>query len=322
MHLARASACLPRTGDAPRPATTIGRSVECLSLLASALEAPSGAPRPRLPRLNPRVASRTLIAAVRTQPSMPSLAVGLAAAILRARGDEAHVLELEPSVERWAEPLVSGLLEPTDRILLLDAPTTIRSLPRVLGGIPVSRDLGGLGCSIAELDLPPVPDFSDFAAERTRVLPIAAHAPSGRHRGIAEVLHEIREYARRHSTPDLVFVDHALNRAAGFLPALIDAMQVHAPGVQWMAAVSVDPSHEPLCRRTVRAAAHAGLRVLVIRASGATDPTRVEEVRRLAAEAGIAVRIDASAAQPRFALANLAAAVHHATVFDSIALKD
>lgn len=318
MHLSRHESVPFRIEDGSRFTKNIGRSSECLSLLAPV----PVAARPRLCRLNPRMASRTLVAAVRTQPSMPSLTVGLAAAILRARGDEAHVIELEPLVEHWAEPLVSALLEPTAQILLLDAPTTIRSLPRALGGIPVARELGGLGCTLAQLDLPPVPDFSDFSAERTRVLPIAVHAPSGRHRGIAEVLHEIREYARRHATPDLVFVDPAVNRIPGFLPALADAVQVHAPGVQWMAAVSVDPSHEPLCRRTVRAAAHAGLRVLVIRASGATDPTRVEEVRRLAAEAGIAVRIDASAAQPRFALANLAAAVHHATVFDSIALKD
>jgi hypothetical protein len=286
---------------------------------------PSSSPPVRL-RLRPidaPPARRTVVAAVRSQPTLPSLVAALSLAIVRARGDEASFLELAPEVGEWEDALVPALLRPTDRILLLDAPPTLRALPTTLGDIPVVRELRAIPGAADQLEAPPVPDFSDYPVSRTRVLPIALRAPSGRHRKLAETLHEIREYARRHATPDLVFVDHAVNAIPGFLGELVAAIQTHAPGIQWMAAVALDGRHETPTRRTIRAAALAGLRVLVIRADGSpSDDASLAELCRHAADAGIAVRVDRNALRRGAGPTGPAGGGDSGTVFDSIALKD
>jgi hypothetical protein len=168
-----------------------------------------------------------------------------------------------------------------------------------------------------------VPDFSDLEPARTRVLPIAVAGASGAPRSLGVVLHEVREYMRRHHAPDLVFLDPALNRCAGAFEGLVESLQSHAPGVQWMAALAVGrtEAEDGLSRKRLRMAASAGLRSVVLR-TAEVGVARTAMLAEQAGEAGLAVRVAGEGAGGSFRAMNLRSAVVHVTPFDSIALAD
>jgi hypothetical protein len=123
-----------------------------------------------------------------------------------------------------------------------------------------------------------VPDFTDQTFAQTRWLPIAASGVAGECRPLAAVLHEIREYARRYAMPNLIFVDDALNNEDNTFAALVETIQDHATGVQWMSAVRVGASDaDGLSRRIMRRAAIAGLRQITFRATDECADVRVTD---------------------------------------------
>lgn len=212
-----------------------------------------------------------------TGARMPSLAAARVTASLRARGHAVRYLETD-----GADLLrLPALRQTVDVLVAVDADDSIRVAARASGVADGWRH-DAL-----------VPDFTDLPLERTRLLPISAASASGAARPLASVLHEIREYARRHAMPDLVFVDPALNGPAGILGGLVDSIQRHAHGVQWMAAVRVGHHDESdgLSRRLLRAAALAGLRGLALRASADAPPARIAELVAHAGGAGITTRV-------------------------------
>jgi hypothetical protein len=207
---------------------------------------------------------------------MPSLAAARVTASLRSRGHSVRYLESD-----GADLLRFPALRPTvDVLVSVDADDSIRVAARA-DGVADGWRHDAL-----------VPDFTDLSFTRTRLLPISAASASGAARPLALVLHEIREYARRHAMPDLVFVDPALNGPGGILGGLVDSIQRHAHGVQWMATARVGHDEaDGLSRRLLRAAALAGLRGLALRASADAPPARIAELVAHAGGAGITTRV-------------------------------
>jgi hypothetical protein len=245
----------------------------------------SSAARSRLAPIGAAARQRVLIAVVRTPSGLPSLAAGRVAAARRALGDEVRLAEFE------GEGLLAlpRLGSDTDLLVLVDSEDRIRVFPATdaPGSTSISTLISGAGAGASRL----VPDFSDYPFERTRVLPIAA-AVGGAPRPLGALLHEVREYVRRHASPDLVFVDRALNRDPALLGGLVDSVQRHAHGVQWMAALRVDDgSSDGLSRRFLRAAAGAGLRSVVLRAPAGAAERRARELAVHAGDAGISTRV-------------------------------
>lgn len=245
----------------------------------------SSAARSRLAPIGAAARQRVLIAVVRTPSGLPSLAAGRVAAARRALGDEVRLAEFEG--ERL---LALPRLGPdTDLLVLVDSEDRIRVFPATdaPGSTSTSTSISISGAGASGL----VPDFSDYPFERTRVLPIAA-SDGGAPRPLGALLHEVREYVRRHASPDLVFVDRALNRDPALLEGLVDSVQRHAHGVQWMAALRVDDgSSDGLSRRFLRAAAAAGLRSVVLRAPAGPAERRARELAVHAGDAGISTRV-------------------------------
>ena len=269
------------------------------------------APRPRLIPIGEanggRACRKSLVAVIRTQPSLPSLAAARVAAVLRARGDEVRFVEFEGN-GLLALPRL-GL--DADLVALVDADDEVRMFP---ANAAAMSDAAAPGL---------VPDFSDYPFARTRILPIAAWM-AGATRPLGAVLHEIREYMRRYASPDLVFVDRALNGDATLLEGLIGSIQRHAHGVQWMAAVRVeDAASDGLSRKLLRAAAGAGLRSLVLRVETDHAEQRAHELAAHAGDAGITTRIVADEPSIEIQRANLRAALRGAGAgaFTDIALK-
>lgn len=249
---------------------------------------------------------KSLVAVIRTQPSLPSLAAARVAAALRARGDEVRFVEFEGD----------GLLAlprlgvDAELVALVDSDDEVRLFPAnsAADGVETAAAL--------------VPDFSDYPFARTRVLPIAAGTNSAM-RPIGAVLHEVREYARRYAMPDLVFVDRALNADRALFAGLIDTIQRHAPGIQWMAAVEIgDAESDGLSRKVLRAAASAGLRSLVLRNDGVRVHDRAQELAAHAGGAGVLTRIVCPEPSIETSRANLIAAIRGGShAFADIALK-
>ena len=268
------------------------------------------AARPRLSPIGAVACQRALVAVVRQQPALPSLEAGRVTAGLRARGHSVRVAEFEGR-GILALPRVGS---DADLVVLVDADEQVRTFPADLALDPAEGD-GGVAL---------VPDFSDYPHARTRVLPIAAAHRAGM-RPLGALLPEVREYMRRYASPDLVFIDRALNDDPMLLEGLVGSIQRHAHGVQWMAAVEVrcGPS-DGLSRRLVRAAAVAGLRSLVLRADGADATHRAQELASHAADAGILTRVVVPEPGIEIQRRNLIAALrgggNHA--FADIALKD
>jgi len=247
---------------------------------------PSAIPAPRpaaipvsRPSASPDLPAARLHCEVRVAHAgarMPSLAAARITASLRAHGHSVRYVESD-----GADLLrLPALRQTVDVLVAVDADDSIRVAARTTGVAEAWRH--------DEL----VPDFTDHAFERTRLLPISAASASGATRSLAAVLHEIREYARRHAMPDLVFVDPALNGPAGVLGGLVESIQRHAHGVQWMAAARVGADEaDGLSRKLLRSAALAGLRGLVLRAASDAHPARLSELAAHARGAGIATRV-------------------------------
>lgn len=251
---------------------------------------------------------KSLVAVIQTQPNLPSLAAARVAAVLRARGDEVRFVEFEGD-GLLALPRL-GL--DADLVALVDADDEVRMFPANAAAVSDSAAPGL------------VPDFSDYPFARTRVLPIAA-AAGGATRSLGAMLHEVREYARRYAMPDLVFIDRALNADHALFAGLIDAIQRHAPGVQWMAAVHVNHDEsDALSRKTIRAAAASGVRSLVLRTEDERSADRARELATHAGDAGILTRIVAAAPLIEISRANVIAAIRGGSshAFADIALKD
>ncbi|MEY3026398.1 MAG: hypothetical protein RL136_2400 [Planctomycetota bacterium] len=286
--------------------------------LSSASIAPA---RPRLRAISPTHRDRALIAVVRTQPELPSLAGARLAAALRARGDEVRMTELDGR-DLLALPRLG---HDVDLVAIVDADDAVRVFPASRG---VDLATGRFGTDL-------VPDFTDHPHERTRVLPIEA-SPRGERRPLGALLHEVREYMRRYATPDLVFTDHALNACPALYEGLVGAIQRHAHGIQWMAALTVGATaQDGLSRRLLRASAASGLRSVVFRADtemhGASAEARAQELAGYAADAGVLTRIVVAEPSPATRHANLRAAIRGTAadsiggridLFSSIALKD
>ena len=271
-----------------------------------------GAQRPRLTPIGAATRWSTLVAVVRTEPRLPSLAAARMTAALRARGDEVRVVETDEA-GLLAIPRV-GL--GVDLVAMIDADDEIRTFP----SSPAAE------AAAAASDL--VPDFSDYSHARTRFLPIAAGV-GGTLRPLGAVLHEVREYSRRYAMPDLVFVDCELNADPAIFVGLVDSIQRHAPGVQWMAAVGVDDGDtsgdtDGLSRKTMRAAAAAGLRSIVLRADGKAAIERARALAMHAGDAGILARIAVAAPTITIDRANVIAAMRvlGASTITDIAMKD
>jgi hypothetical protein len=287
-----------------------------VSSVGAAAGSPSGIQRPRLTPVRASSRWSALVAVVRTEPRLPSLAAARMTATLRARGDDVRVVETDEA-GLLAIPRV-GL--GVDLVAMIDADDEIRTFP----SSPAAE------AAAAASDL--VPDFSDYSHARTRFLPIAAGV-GGTLRPLGAVLHEVREYARRYAMPDLVFVDRELNADPALFAGLIDSIQRHAPGVQWMAAVGVDDGDtnggtDGLSRKTMRAAAAAGLRSIVLRAegeaSGGRSVARARALAMHAGDAGILARIAVAAPTITIDRANVIAAMRvlGASTIADIAMKD
>jgi hypothetical protein len=233
----------------------------------------------------PRARRDALIAVMREPSQLPSLAAARVIAGLRARGDAVSVFEL-PARE-FAQLVALGcvvkagdLRWPSNRsaacVLAVDANDHIHAL-RVENEFNVAHLGHGL-----------VPDFTDQSFSQMRWLPIAASGVAGESRPLAAVLHEIREYARRYALPNLIFVDDALNNNDNTFAALVETIQDHATGVQWMCTVRVGASDDDgLSRRLMRRAAIAGLREVTLCTTDACFNARVTELVKYAREAGI-----------------------------------
>ena len=287
-----------------------------VSSVGAAAGSPTGIQRPRLTPVRASSRWSALVAVVRTEPRLPSLAAARMTAALRARGDDVRVVETDEA-GLLAIPRV-GL--GVDLVAMIDADDEIRTFP----SSPAAE------AAAAASDL--VPDFSDYSHARTRFLPIAAGV-GGTLRPLGAVLHEVREYARRYAMPDLVFVDRELNADPALFAGLIDSIQRHAPGVQWMAAVGVDDADTNggtvgLSRKTMRAAAAAGLRSIVLRAegeaSGGRSVARARALAMHAGDAGILARIAVAAPTITIDRANVIAAMRvlGASTIADIAMKD
>lgn len=131
------------------------------------------------------------------------------------------------------------------------------------------------------LDASPIPDFTDFPWDRyrVRIIPIMASrgcqwnrcnfcsdivSVSGRSlrtRSVDNVLHEMREQARRHATTNFLFLDLKLNSSPTLFRGLIENIPRNVPGAQWIGTVHVDQRRDNgLSRADLRAAVAAGMR--------------------------------------------------------------
>lgn len=127
----------------------------------------------------------------------------------------------------------------------------------------------------------PVPDFTDFPWDRypVRVVPLMASrgcqwdrcnfcsdvvSVSGRtfrSRPAESVLQEMREQARRHATGNFLFLDLKLNSNPNLLRGIVEEVQHHVPGAQWIGTVHVDTRNDNgLSRGELKAAVRAGMR--------------------------------------------------------------
>lgn len=139
----------------------------------------------------------------------------------------------------------------------------------------------GAAPPLRPLDLTPIPDFTDFPWDRYRVhiVPIMAGrgcqwnrcnfcsdivSVSGRtyrNRSLEHVLHEMREQARRYATNNFLFLDLKLNSNPGLFRGIIENVQRHVRGAQWIGTVHVDRRRDNgLSRHDLKSAVGAGMR--------------------------------------------------------------
>lgn len=131
------------------------------------------------------------------------------------------------------------------------------------------------------LDATPIPDFRDFpwGRYRVRIIPLMASrgcqwsqcsfcsdvvSVSGRefrNRSVSHVLDEMREQAARHDTRNFLFLDLKLNSNPNLFRGVIENVQTHVPGAEWIGTVHVDQRRDNgLSRADLSAAVAAGMR--------------------------------------------------------------
>jgi len=131
------------------------------------------------------------------------------------------------------------------------------------------------------LDAGPVPDFTDFPWDRyrVRIIPlmtgrgcqwnrcnfcsdiISVSGRTFRTRSVDNVMHEMREQARRHQTTNFLFLDLKLNSNPAMFRGIIENVQRNVRGAQWIGTVHVDQRRDNgLSRADLRAAVSAGMR--------------------------------------------------------------
>lgn len=134
---------------------------------------------------------------------------------------------------------------------------------------------------LRELDLAPMPDYTDFPWDRyrLRIVPVmtgrgcqwgrcsfcsdvvSASGRSFRTRSVDSVLDEMREQSRRHQTSNFLFLDIKLNSNPAMLRGIADNLQHHVHGAQWIGTVHVDQRKDNgLSPRDLRAAVASGMR--------------------------------------------------------------
>ncbi len=134
---------------------------------------------------------------------------------------------------------------------------------------------------LRQLDLSPVPDFTDFPWDRypVKIIPmmtgrgcqwgkclfcsdvVSANGRTYRTRSLDSVLHEMREQARRHATGNFLFLDLKLNSNPALLRGIAENAQSAVPGAQWIGTVHVDGRRDNgLSRADLRAAVASGMR--------------------------------------------------------------
>ena len=134
---------------------------------------------------------------------------------------------------------------------------------------------------LRKLDRAPMPDFTDFPWDRYkfRVVPVmtgrgcqwnrctfcsdivSASGRTFRTRGLASVMAELREQARRYNTANFLFLDLKLNSNPAMFRGIVEEIQSHVHGAQWVGTVHVDQrTDNGLTRRELRAAVAAGMR--------------------------------------------------------------
>ena len=134
---------------------------------------------------------------------------------------------------------------------------------------------------VKNFDAAPIPDFTDFPWDRyrVRIIPmmtgrgcqwnrcnfcsdvISASGRTFRTRGVEAVLDEMREQARRHATTNFLFLDLKLNSNPSMFRGLVEGVQRHVPGAEWIGTVHVDRRRDNgLSRAELKAAVGAGMR--------------------------------------------------------------
>lgn len=134
---------------------------------------------------------------------------------------------------------------------------------------------------VRDFDAAPIPDFTDFPWDRyrVRIIPImtgrgcqwnrcnfcsdiiSASGRTFRTRSVDAVLDEMREQARRHATTNFLFLDLKLNSNPSMLRGLVEGVQRHVPGAEWIGTVHVDRRRDSgLSRAELRAAVASGMR--------------------------------------------------------------
>lgn len=192
---------------------------------------------------------------------------------------------LPGTAEAWRE--IPGLLAVVGAESDLMIPDIVRAA--IAGGdlltfdgvvLPDGRRSGPAG-PLRGLDRAPIPDFTDFPWDRYgfRVIPVMTGrgcqwnrctfcsdivSTSGRTfrtRGLANVMTELREQSRRHNTGNFLFIDLKLNSNPNMFRGIIEEIQTHVPGAQWIGTVHVDERRDSgLSRRDLRAAVASGMR--------------------------------------------------------------
>lgn len=134
---------------------------------------------------------------------------------------------------------------------------------------------------LRQLDLAPVPDFTDFPWDRYpgRIVPImtgrgcqwdkclfcsdviSVSGRTFRTRSIENVLLEMEEQARRHETKDFLFLDLKLNSWPEMLRGIARGIGRYVQGAEWIGTVHVDERKDNgLSRADLEAAAAGGMR--------------------------------------------------------------
>lgn len=129
--------------------------------------------------------------------------------------------------------------------------------------------------ALQELDLLPIPDFSDFAWKRTSsaLIPVLTGRTATLEnnqtvystRPVQAVLEELRIQAQTYQCKTFIFLDTSLNTNLAMWHGLIDNIQAAVPGCQWIATIYLNGKNAlGLDLNTLVAARTAGLRHLNI----------------------------------------------------------